>query len=578
MNRFENFDPYIQEAMRSWSCPGVALAVVKGDEVIHQAVFGLRDVENQLPLTPDTRFAMASVTKSFTALSVALLVDEGKLDWDKPVREYMPEFILADAYVTQHVTVRDMLSHRTGLPRHDLAAWRLDISRAEFIKRMKHLKFSATFREKFQYNNLMYYAAAYLVEKIAQQKWEDFMQARVFGPLGMSASNFRPEPPQAGQHTAKGYRVDRDQDGGAKGLINMPFGKHTELSPGAAGALFSTLADLIQWLKMHVNQGQVGDLRLVSAANLKQNHLPQTVVPAGGYQEALMGTAISTYGMGWFIEPYQGSTIIQHDGGVEGHTLIIGALPAEKIGVVVLTNIANLPLPHVLMYECIDRAMNLPEQDWNKKFHEIYDPFIVGEAKSKLTSAEEKVAAAPPTHPLETYLGQFKADGYPDFAVRRNGEQLQACSVGSLDWSTFRHYHYDVFEWYLSDFDAWVKVRYLTNDQGDLDSISLPMEPSVENLVFTRTQPELDAGLTAALLGVYHTSVEGLAFTISAHEGKFYVIQSGGAPQEIKPYKVSAEWVGFRLKQNRFDFERGAQGIQRLVLKTPDMTLEAVRK
>jgi len=577
MNRFENFDQYIQESMRSWSCPGVALAVVKGDEVIHQAVFGLRDVENQLPLTADTRFAMASVTKSFTALSAALLVDEGKLDWDKPVREYMPEFILDDAYVTQHVTVRDMLSHRTGLPRHDFAAWRLDISRAEFIKRMKHFKFSATFREKFQYNNLMYYAAAYLVEKLAQQKWEDFMQARVFGPLGMSASNFQPEPPQAGQLTAKGYRVDRDADGGAKGLINMPFGLHTELSPGAAGALFSTLADLTQWLKVHVNQGQVGDLRLVSAANLKQMHLPQTIIPAGGYHEALMGTAISTYGMGWFIEPYQGTTLLHHGGNVEGHSLIIGALPKEKIGIVVLTNVASLPLRDVLLYECVDRALNLPEQDWNKKFHDLFDPFIVGEARAKQTAAEEKVTGAPPSHPLETYTGAFKTDGYPDFAIRLNGDQLQACSVGSLDWSAFRHYHYDIFEWYLADFDAWVKVRFLTNDQGEIDSLSLPIEPSVENVIFTRKQPELDPDLTAALVGVYQTPVAGLAFTITAHAGKFYATQTGGAPQEIKPYKVSAEWVGFRLKETRFDFERSVQGIQRLVLKTSDMTLEAVR-
>jgi CubicO group peptidase (beta-lactamase class C family) len=135
MSRFNDFDQYIQEAMTSWHCPGVAIAVVKGDDILHQNVYGLRDIENDLPLTADTRFAMASVTKSFTAMSVALLVDEGKLEWDKPVQEYMPEFILDDPYVTQHVTVRDMLSHRTGLPQHDMAAWRLDISLAEFIER-----------------------------------------------------------------------------------------------------------------------------------------------------------------------------------------------------------------------------------------------------------------------------------------------------------------------------------------------------------------------------------------------------------------------------------------------------------
>jgi CubicO group peptidase (beta-lactamase class C family) len=155
MDRFDHYDQYIQAAMRSWDCPGVAIPVIKGENQLYQGVFGWRDVENQLPMTEDTRFAMASRIKSFTAMSAALLVDEGKLEWDKPVREYMPEFTLDDPYTTQHGTVRDMLSHRTGLPRHDFSAWRLDISWAEFVKRMRHFKFNLSFREKFQYNNLM---------------------------------------------------------------------------------------------------------------------------------------------------------------------------------------------------------------------------------------------------------------------------------------------------------------------------------------------------------------------------------------------------------------------------------------
>jgi CubicO group peptidase (beta-lactamase class C family) len=578
MNRFDDYNNYIQDAMKSWDCPGMAMAVVRGDELIHQSVFGYRDVENSLPMTADTRFAMASVTKSFTAMSVALLVDEGKLEWDKPVREYMPEFILDDPYVTRNVTVRDMLSHRTGLPRHDLSAWRLDISRAEFIKRMRHFKFNATFREKFQYNNLMYYAAGYLVEKVAGQKWEDFIQERIFLPLGMISSNFKPEPPQTGQFIAKGYRVDRDLDGNAKGLVNMPFGLYTELSPGAAGALFSTLADLMQWLKVHVNNGQVGDIRLVSADNLKQMHLPQTIIPGGGINEALMGNTISTYGMGWFIEPYRGYTLIQHSGNLEGHSLVIGFVPQEKIGVVALTNIAELPLRDVLLYESVDRALDLPGRDWNRKFHDVFDPLIIGEARVKLTAREEKIENAPPTHPLETFAGTYTSEGYPDFGIRLNGVGLQACTIGSLGWSELRHYHYDVFEWYLADFDFWVKVRFLMNDNGEIDSVSIPIESDVENIIFIRRQPGLSEEILAALVGEYNTPVEGVAFHITSHAGKVYAAQTGQPPEEIKPYRLDDELVGFRLKRSRFDFVREGQVFTRLVLKTTDMTIEAIRR
>lgn len=598
MARFAGFDRYIQDAMESWHCPGAAVAVVKGDEVLYKGAFGLRDIAQNLPMTDDTRFAMASVTKSFTAMSVALLVDEGKLEWDKPVREYVPEFVLDDAYATQHVTARDMLSHRTGMPRHDLAAWRLDMPRAEFIKRMKHLKFSASFREKFQYNNLMYYATAYLVEKVAGQRWEDFVHDRIFAPLGMEASNFAPKPVQSDQVTAHGYRVDRDDEGNAIGHLAMPFGPHTELSPGAAGALFSSLADLMQWLHVHVNGGRVGDTQLVSADNLKQMHLPQMVIPGGGVSEALFGNTLFAYGLGWFVEPYRGYTLVHHGGNVEGHSLIVGFVPQAGVGVIGLTNIAMLPLRDVLLYEGIDRALGLEERDWNARLHQLYAPMIAGQAKAKGTAAEERIADAPPSHPLEAYTGTFEAKGYPDIAVRLveddpqasdgrtdaseaeapHADRLQARIVGGFDWSELRHYHYDVFEYYMSDFDERLKVRFLVNDNGAIDSISVPIEPAVDNVVFTRKPAELEADVLAALVGEYAPPIDGLSFTVTVSNDKVYVTQSGNPPTEVKAYKVEADLVGFTWDRVRFDFVRKGEKFTTLILKMPGMTLEAPRK
>ncbi len=578
MMRLDKFDQYIKSAMDSWHCPGTAVVIVKGNEVLHKGAYGLRDVDDHLPMTEDTRFPAASVTKSFTAMSAALLVDEGKLEWDKPVREYMPEFILDDHYVTQHLTVRDMLSHRSGMPRHDFSAWRLDVSRAEFIKRMRHLKFSATFREKFQYNNLMYYATGYLVEKIAKKHWEDFMQERILSPLGMDASNFVPEPPGEGLFNAIGYRVDRDDVGGAKGLVRMPFGQHTELAPGAAGSLFSTLADLTQWLKVHVNDGRAADVQLVSPDNLKQMHLPQTIIPRGGIREALMGNAIITYGLGWFIEPYRGYTLIHHSGGVEGHSLIIGFIAQEKIAAAALTNIAALPLCELLLYEAIDRALDLPEKHWNTKFHNILDPIIAAEAKGKQTAAEERIEEAPPTHPLEIYTGTYEADGYPDFEVKLEGEKLQACTVGSLEWSELSHYHYNVFEWHLSDFDLWLKIRFLINDNGDIESISIPLETQVDNVIFIRKNPVLSEDVIAEIIGVYDPPIDGLKITIIAHEGKIYSRLTGNPQLEIKPYKYEDDVVGFRVDRTRLDFIRKKNVITHLIYKTQFLTIEAPRQ
>ncbi|MFA5595121.1 MAG: serine hydrolase [Trueperaceae bacterium] len=592
---------YVSAAMPTWSSPGVALAVLKGSEVLYQGVFGQRDVAAGLPLTADTRFPMASVTKSFAAMSLALLVDEGKLSWDTPLREYMPEFVLKDEYATQHITARDMLSHRTGLPRHDLSAWRLDLPPAEFVKRLRHLEPSASFREKFQYNNLMYYSVAHLVQTLSGVKWERFVHDRIFAPLGMTASNFAPEPPVAGMPLAQGYRVERHEDGTAKELVPTPLGLHTELSPGAAGALFSTLTDLSRWLEVHVNEGASGGVQLVTPANLKQMHLPHTVIPGGGVNEVLFGNSIFTYGLGWMIEPYKGHTLVHHGGNVEGHSLMIACVPAQQIGVVVMVNVAASFLRDALLYEALDRALGLPASDWSAKYHAIVDPLLAGQSKSKSTTAEERIANAPHSRPLEAYVGEFEAPGYPDISVRLVARpagapvdgavegtvtatvtgtaigQLEACTVGSLPYTPVQHYHYDVFEWDLGDWEQRLKIRYLTNDVGELYAVSVPIEPAVANVTFTRKAPTLAPELLALISGTYQLPIEGMALTVSTAAGKVYVTPEGQAPSEVTVYKVDDGVVGLMLERVRLDLVREEGVFRRLRYLADGLTLEGER-
>ncbi|GBD92708.1 hypothetical protein BMS3Abin05_00282 [bacterium BMS3Abin05] len=158
------------------------------------------------------------------------------------------------------------------------------------------------------------------------------------------------------------------------------------------------------------------------------------------------------------------------------------------------------------------------------------------------------------------------------------GEELQACTVGSLDWSELRHYHYNVFEWHIADFNFWIKVRFLVNDNGDVDSVSIPIEPAVDNLIFTRKRPELTDDLIAELVGIYDPPVDGVVFTITAHEGKIYAAQTGSPPKEITPYKLNDNLVGFRMDRARLDFVRENDVITRMVWKSFSMTLEAPKK
>lgn len=572
------FDRYVRDALPGWSCPGVALAVVRGDEVVYRAAHGLRDVARGLPLTPDTRFAMASVTKSVTAMSLAILVDEGKLGWDQCVREVVPELVLYDPYATANLTPRDMLSHRSGLPRHDLAAWRLDLPRAEFVKRLRHLRPSASFRERFQYNNLMYCAAAHVVDRLAGQRWEDFVRERIFGPLGMDASNFDPEPPRSGLDNALGYRVERDDEGRATGLRPMPFGAHTELSPGAAGALFSNLDDMVRWVGVQANGGRWGDVRLVTPGTCAQMHQPVTVQPSGGAWSELLGHTVFTYALGWSVEPYRGHTLVQHGGNVEGHSLMVGFVPRERVGVVVLTNGAGMPLRDALLYEGLDRALDLPPRDWSARFHGVFDEAFRGMARGKTTATRERAVDAPPSRPLEAFVGTYGADGYPDVAVRLEDGALQARLVGSLDWSPLRHLHYDVFEWELEDFDQRVAVRFLTNEQGAVDTLAWPVEPEVADAEFRRRPPELDDALLRELAGDWDTPIDGLSFAVRVADGRVRVAQAGQASDEARPYVATDTTIGLRTKRTRFDFVREEGRIVRLEVKSPGMQLTATRR
>lgn len=578
MSTWTEFDAYAQNALPSWSCPGVALGVVRGDEVVYRAAHGLRDVEQRAPLTAETRFAMASVTKSFTAMSLALLVDEGTITWDAPVREYVPELMLADAYATQHLSVRDMLSHRSGMPRHDLAAWRLELPRAEFVKRLRHLRFSASFRERFQYNNLMYYALAHVVERVAGERWEDFVAARIFEPLGMLGSSFVPEPPREGQVNALGYRVDRDEEGRPKGLIGLPFGAHTALSPGSAGALFSTLDDQLTWVGLHANRGRWGDVQLVAPRTCEQMHLPVTVQPAGGPWSELLGNTVFTYALGWSVEPYRGHTVVQHGGNVEGHSLMVGFVPRERVGVVVLTNGAGMPLRDALFYEALDRALGLEPRDWSARFHRLFDEAFRGVAHGKATEAGERHEDAPPSRGLEAYVGRFRADGYPEVEVRLEDGALQARLRDSLDWSPLVHVHYDVFAWDLTAFlDQRLRVRFQGDEHGDLDTLVVPIEPEVDDVAFKRQPVELPTAVLQTLVGEYATPIEGLSLRFHAVGDRLYVTDPGGTPEALQAYLLSENTVGLRHKRVRYEFAREGERSTRVTIKAPGMTLDASR-
>jgi CubicO group peptidase (beta-lactamase class C family) len=564
--------------MASWHCPGLAMAVVHQGEVVFQAALGLRDLQRQLPVTPDTRFAFGSVTKSVTAASVALAVDDKLLEWDKPVCEFLPGFLLDDPYATRHVTLRDMLSHRTGLPRHDYAAWRLDVPRAAFIHRLRHLKLSASLRAVFQYNNVMYMAAAHAVEHAAGEPWEDYVQRRLFTPLGMRASNFVPEHDDTALPRALGYRVERDEQAAFEAHLQLPLGPHTDLSPGPAGALFSTLADMTAWVQLHIDTGRHGDTQLVTRANMLQLQTPQMVMPVNDTSRALSGLAMHAYGMGWMIRPYPygAGTLVYHDGNVEGFSAHVSFVPEARLGIVAVCNDAMSSLPTAVAREAADRVLGLPARDWNARFHATVDPLQVAFAQGKKSAAEDRRADAPPSHPLADYEGTYAADGYPDFAVRLQQDALQGSTVGSMPWAALRHVHHDLFEWDVPAWGSRFKARFALDDNGEVASVAMPLAMGVPDIEFRRKPPEVDAATLRAIAGDYDPRIPGLVFKVVEQQGALRWYE-GAESYALVPRKLGADTAVFAIERTRIVFSRSGGRWDHVVVKNQLSTFHAER-
>jgi CubicO group peptidase (beta-lactamase class C family) len=313
------FDDVVADAMKKFEVPGMAIAIVKGKEVVYAKGFGYRDVEKQLPVTADTLFAIGSSSKAFTTFVLGTLVDEGKIEWDKPLRNYIPWFKLYDPVMTERLSVRDTVTHRSGLPRHDLVWYNnFDASRETFARKLAYLEPSADLREKWQYNNLMFLTAGYLTEVITGKTWEDAVLARILDPLGLKRTNFSVADSQKDSDFAQPY-------GKRDGKIEkIPFRPITNLAP--AGSINSSVREMARWVTVHLNGGKYGDKKIAEAPTVADMHLAHMVTGATSPEAEITG---GEYGMGWFGDSYRGRRRIQHGGNIDGFSANVVLFPKD---------------------------------------------------------------------------------------------------------------------------------------------------------------------------------------------------------------------------------------------------------
>ena len=398
---------------------------------------------------------------------------EGRLDWDKPLRDFLPTFRLHDPVATERITPRDIVSHRVGLPRHDLMWYNAPLTRHEIFDHLRYLEPNKDIRQTFQYQNLMFLTAGVLIQHLSGQTWEEFTRQRIFDPLNMRRSNFSVANSQRSDDFAMPYHEKKDQ------VERIPFRNINSVGP--AGSINSCVADMLPWLRVHTSGGMLGERPILSAGNLSQMHTPQMIIQETRRWKELLNPS---YGLGWFIQPYRGYGMVQHGGNIDGFSAMTAFLPAERIGVVALVNLDGSSLPYTLALRVFDLLLGLEPVDWNERFHQDYLTIKAGEDKSKEKSVEERQAGHPPAHPLEDYAGEYEHPGYGVIAITCADGKL-AASYNNNPYQV-EPYHYDIFEFIYEEIDLRAKGSFWTDEQGNVSRLALPLEPSVKDIVFER--------------------------------------------------------------------------------------------
>jgi len=473
-----DLEQFIRAQMQGWKVPGLAIAVVQNGRVIYSHGFGLRDVKGNLPVTSKTIFAIGSISKSFTSLSMGMLNDEGKLDWDKPVRQYLPEFQMYDPVASERMTPRDLISHRVGMAGHDLLWYSSDFSREDLVRRLRFLQSDHDFRSGYDYNNMLVMTAGYLIGKVSGESWEDFVRHRIFEPLQMNSSNFSVVDSQRSPDFAHPYR--KDEHNGE--VSEIPF--HIMSAIGPAGSINSNVDDMARYAIFQLGKGKIGEHQLVSEANLNLNHSPQVPMPGGAPSKEI---GPRSYAMGWVISSYRGHPLWWHNGGIDGFYALLSLLPDQNVGVVILTNLLDDdPVPEIVQYHIYDHLLGLDSVDWVKHFQDLEAKQKTAEEEENKKELSERKPNTHPSHELKDYAGRYENPGYGVITIELAGDGLSA-ALNHLSFP-LHHYEYDVFEAPPNSTGAVDigKVRFLTNMSGDIDGIAAPFEPDAPEIVFTR--------------------------------------------------------------------------------------------
>jgi CubicO group peptidase (beta-lactamase class C family) len=537
--RLDGFDAYMQKVLKDWNVPGVGVAVVAKDKVVFAKGYGYRDYGAKLPFTTRTVVPIASNTKLFTATAAGLLVDDGKLDWDKPVRQFVPGIKFYNDQLDATVTIRDMLAHRTGITRHDSIWYKSDFTRQELFDRLKYLEPIQPLRQTFLYNNMMYAGAGRIVELLSGKSWEDFVSERILRPLGMSSTVYSIADLQKQPEHGVPYTERRD----SFELYRIPYYQEAA-GVGPAGNMNSNLEDMSRWVITQLNGGMLEGKPVIPARVVRETMapalaLPNTLLEARGYGELLN----AAYGTGRSTASYRGHLVSYHGGDINGFHSQVMIAPNDGVGVVVLViGDHAAALYNVVAYNVIERMLGLDLTPWSERQLTARLKGKEANKESRSKAGAGRVEGTKPSHALDDYTGEFEHPAYGVLTIARQSEVL------GFDFHKIKlplsHFHYDRFDSPDDEQDGKWSINFGTSPAGEIDRALISLDEA--EVTFTRRVPaELSKPETLRPYAGTYLIPTGAKFQVAIQGGTLGLVFPGQPFRALVPWKPRI----FRLKE-----------------------------
>jgi CubicO group peptidase (beta-lactamase class C family) len=565
----KSIDEIAKKLLEDWKAPGLALAVVKDGKVLHAAGYGFKNVEKKEPMTADTLLAIGSCTKAFTTATIAALVEQGLLDWDRPVNQYWPEFRIVDPATTQFVTLRDLVAHRTGLPRHDLMWFAGEITRADILKRLEHLQPAAPIRQKWIYNNLMYVAAAAAAERATGKSWEELVRQSLLEPLDMKRTNFHIKELTSDADHATGYH---DKGESKDGFKAKPYREIAGMSP--AGSINSSANEMAKWAIFHLGHGpkKADGNEILRKSSITELHKPVMLTGSSGSDRKDVHEL--GYGLGWGSESDRGKRVVRHGGAIDGFVALVTLYPDDDLGIVALVNQSGSGLPGIVSRTVADSILNRSDVNWSAHALAKIAAAEAQEKAVKTDKAKARIADTKPSHPLKDYAGTFENPVFGKLVVTQEGEGLKiAYGIVPIP---LKHWHYDVFaaDKVKPEDDAFEDklFTFVVNTDGSIGSITSDFEPMIAPVVFKRIADARtsDPKFLDTLAGEYELSTQVLK--IERNGTTLQAVLHGQPVYKLKPTQgLTFDFDGMPGFRIRFDLDN-ANKVTGLSIEQPNGT------